>query len=502
VDSDFRFDSLGRFRELQARLADLWPTMTMRTVGEQERTLVVVNSINVRVPAHMAPVMPAYEERFLFLVLALLGGARTRVIYVTSQPILPRLIDYYLSLMRQAPPADLRQRLHLISVGDGSPRPLIDKILSRPLLIERLRSLIGNPQRALILPFMTTAGEVELAVRLGVPVYGPDPSLSGFGTKSGARRLFAEAGIPHPPGRDNVHTVDDIADSVSALQASNPGLASVMVKLDDSAGGLGNARLHLEGVESPRELRRGIGKLEIEDTEGSAESFLAELEKRGGVVEERIVGTEVRSPSAQLRASPERQVEILSTHDQVLGGPTGQTFLGCRFPADQEYGALVARLGERVGWILARQGVIGRFGVDFVVTRRAEGWYPYAIEVNLRNGGTTHPMLTMQALTDGQFVPSEGRFQTAGGDRYYIATDHLEAPGYSALTPDDILDRVDDDRLSWDPDRLQGVALHLVSAVAVAGRLGLTAVGSDPDDAERRYRAAQGLVNDLAGPVR
>jgi hypothetical protein len=470
----------------------------MRTIGELERTLVVVNSINVRVPAHMAPVMPAYEERFLFLVLALLGGPRTRVIYVTSQPILPRLIDYYLSLMRQAPPADLRQRLQLISVGDGSPRALIDKILSRPLLIERLRSLIGNPERALILPFMTTPGEVELAVRLGVPVYGPDPSLAIYGTKSGARRLFAEAGIPHPPGRDGVYTVNDIVEAVSELQTTNPNLSSVMVKLDDSAGGLGNARLHVEGAESPHELRRRIEKLEVEDTEASAESFLAELELRGGVVEERIVGNEVRSPSAQLRASPERQVEILSTHDQLLGGPTGQTFLGCRFPADQDYGALVARLGERVGWILARQGVIGRFGVDFVVVRQAEGWYPYAIEVNLRNGGTTHPMLTMQALTDGQFVPSEGRFQTVGGDRFYLATDHLEAPGFTALTPDDILDRVDDERLNWDPDRLQGVALHLVSAVAVAGRLGLTAVGSDPEDAERRYRAAEGLISHLA----
>jgi hypothetical protein len=206
----------------------------------------------------------------------------------------------------------------------------------------------------------------------------------------------------------------------------------------------------------------------------------------------------VRSPSAQLRASPDRLVEILSTHDQVLGGTTGQTFLGCRFPADQEYGALVARLGERIGWILAREGVIGRFGVDFVVVRRPEGWYPYAIEINLRSGGTTHPMLTMQALTDGEFQANDGRFQTTQGERFYVATDHLESPGYAALTPDDVLDGVGDERLSWDPDRLVGVALHLVSAVAVAGRLGLTAVGSEPADAQRRFVAAQTVVNDLA----
>jgi hypothetical protein len=36
-----------------------------------------------------------------------------------------------------------------------------------------------------------------------------------------------------------------------------------------------------------------------------------------------------------------------------------------------------------------------------------------------------------------------------------------------------------------------GVALHLVSAVAVAGRLGLTAIGADPADAERRFEGAR-----------
>ena len=31
------------------------------------------------------------------------------------------------------------------------------------------------------------------------------------------------------------------------------------------------------------------------------------------------------------------------------------------------------------------------------------GWDPYAIELNLRKGGTTHPFLTLQFLTDGAF---------------------------------------------------------------------------------------------------
>ncbi len=126
----------------------------------------------------MAPVIPAYEERFLFLMLTAVRNPRTRVIYVTSQPVLPRLIDYYMSLMPGSRPPGLSDRLLLVSVGDGSARPLVEKILARPHLIERLRALIGNSGHPLMLPFSTTVYEAELGSRLGIPVYGPDPSLS------------------------------------------------------------------------------------------------------------------------------------------------------------------------------------------------------------------------------------------------------------------------------------------------------------------------------------
>ena len=69
-------------------------------------------------------------------------------------------------------------------------------------------------------------------------------------------------------------------------------------------------------------------------------------------------------------------------------------------------------IGER----LARQGVIGRFAVDFVSVRNTDGvWTSYAIELNLRKGGTTHPFLTLQFLTDGCYDASSGLFLTAEG---------------------------------------------------------------------------------------
>ena len=50
--------------------------MTLRSIGDVERTVVVVHSISFDVPDQLIPVFPAYEERFLCLVLSLLRAPR------------------------------------------------------------------------------------------------------------------------------------------------------------------------------------------------------------------------------------------------------------------------------------------------------------------------------------------------------------------------------------------------------------------------------------------
>ena len=108
----------------------------------------------------------------------------------------------------------------------------------------------------------------------------------------------------------------------------------------------------------------------------------------------------MRSPSVQLRVNPLGELEIISTHDQVLGGPSGPGLPGrARFPADAAYATHIQSLARSVGEVLHGKGVLGRFGVDFVRCRSAGGWQHYAIEINLRKGGTTHPFQMLQFLT-------------------------------------------------------------------------------------------------------
>lgn len=148
------------------------------------------------------------------------------------------------------------------------------------------------------------------------------------------------------------------------------------------------------------------------------EVFSRGMQEMGGIVEERIQGRDFLNPSVQLRISPLDEVEILSTHDQLLGGPSGGSFHGSKLPANPGYGLLLAREAAKIGERLADLGALGRFAVDFVVVRNADDeWEAYAIEINLRMGGTTHPFQILQFLTDGSFDPEDGVFRAPSGQK-------------------------------------------------------------------------------------
>jgi hypothetical protein len=482
------------YAELQDTLRAFWPQVTLRSIGDIERAVVVVHSLPPEIPDTLAPVFPAYEERFLCLVLSLLRAPRSRVIYVTSQPIHPRVLDYFFALVPELDTPEARSRFASVSLVDGRNEPLTKKLLARPGAIRRIRELVGEPEFATIIPFAMTEHEVELAVRLGIPIYGCDPALGWLGTKTGSRRVFAEEDVPHPLGLD-VGGRGDLGAALRELRGRRPGARGAVLKLDRGVSGLGNALVDLAALDG--DVR---GALDLEDPDATVEEYLDELDEQGGIVEERIQGDDFRSPSVQLRVSPAGQVDIMSTHDQVLGGPHGQTYFGCHFPADEEYAARLAVEGLKVGRRLAREGVIGRAAVDFVAVREDGEWSPYALEINLRCGGTTHPLFALTTLTDGAYDALAGEWRTRLGHvKHYVATDHLDNPAYETLTPDDLLDVVAERGLGWDTESETGVVLHMVSALAVAGRIGLTAIGDTLDEARRHYYDVKAAVDAAAG---
>ncbi|MGH2704726.1 MAG: peptide ligase PGM1-related protein [Actinomycetota bacterium] len=165
--------------------------------------------------------------------------------------------------------------------------------------------------------------------------------------------------------------------------------------------------------------------------------------------------------------------------------------MGCRFPADPAYVAKLATYGCAIGEQLARRGAVGRFGVDFAAASDGNGARRvYALEINLRKGGTTHPYTVLRNLVPGRYDPEGGRWISDDDTpRWYRSTDNLVDEAWVGLAPERVIDSVSRAGLEFDRAAGTGVVLHMLSGLAVDGRFGLTAIGGSPEHAAELYEA-------------
>jgi hypothetical protein len=501
--ADAELERDARFTDLRRRMESVDGATRANRAG---RSIVVVPSRTIDKWHEPPAEAEAYEERLLCMLL-MLRDPGLSVVYVTSSPIAPAIVDYYLSLLPRALRRSARARLTLLSVGDRSKRPLADKLLERPRLLTRIRWSIPDPQLCHLLPYTTTAVERDLGLALDIPVYGADPCHADYGTKSGCRELFAEAGVPLPLGVERITSIPEAVDAIARLRAAKPEMAELVMKLNDGVSGEGNAIIDVRGLPRPgaedegQRIAQRLDAMALEADGVGLRAYLTRLAARGGIIEERITGPEVRSPSVQLQITPTGKVEIVSTHDQLLGGHSGQSYLGCRFPAEPAYARTITELATKVGRRLAEAGVIGRSAIDFIAVRDEGGrWHPYAIELNLRRGGTTHPFVALKLLTGGAYHADTATFTTpAGAHKHYVATDHLESPQLRPLGRDGLLRLLDRRQLGYDRSRRCGIVFHMLSSLDELGRVGLTSIGNTPADAQRRYEHAHAmLLNEAA----
>ncbi len=437
---------------------------------------------------HYADRLLPLEHRHLLHLLMLHHVPAVQLVFVTSARPSWRVLDYYLSLLPPTERRDVRARIRFLEVPDPRPRSVTDKLLDRPDLIAELCDVVGESV-AYIEPWNVTESESRLARRLGLPLNGTAHELWPLGFKSSGRRIMRSAGVPVAFGVEDVRSLDDVVAAVEEVRRRRPGATGVVVKTDNSGAGDGNRILEFSDLPTALLVRAAVE---------SWEPWYREDLARGGAVEEYLVGGEVAFPSVQVEIAPGWHVEVVSTHEQLLGGPTGQSYVGCRFPADPAYAAALAGYGTAVGLALAERGALGRLSVDFIAVRGRGGeWETYGLEINLRKTGTTHPFAALANLVPGQFDPAAGRWVgTEGTERCYRSTDNLLDPAWRGRSARDVIASIRRAGLQFDRRTTTGVVMHAFCGLDIDGRLGLTAIGSSSEEADRLYQEA---VEVLAG---
>jgi hypothetical protein len=504
----------AQFRLLQSQLRDHWHAIDVLDNSDYDILVIPSLSLDQRELQKVQGFLH-YEERLLFSLIRL-QNPRTRVIYVTSQPLSQIAIDYYLQLLPRIPFSHARDRLVLFSTYDASATALTQKILQRPRLMERIRASLRTDKTYMIC-YNSTSLERELSVRLDIPLLALDPDLLYWGTKSGSRQIFGECGVPYPDGSELLKNTQDLAAAAARLWERQPTLQRLVVKLNEGFSGEGNALLDLRPIQdkapgsaSDKErvaaIHKSFADLKFEAKGETWDNFSSRIPELGAIVEAFIEGDK-RSPSVQGRITPTGEVEVLSTHDQILGGPGGQIYLGCRFPADESYRLTLQQLGLKIGQNLAQKGALERFGVDFIAVRQPDipgvpQWDIQAIEINLRKGGTTHPLMTLKFLTNGRYDLSTGLFYSQHGcQKYYMATDNLQKDRYKGLLPNDLMDIIAEQRLHFDTSTETGTVFHLMGCLSEFGKLGLTSIGNSPQEAQDIYNRVVKVLDEETKPI-
>jgi len=483
------------FDEIQQRMKTQYEQVFPDKLAE--RTVVIIPSLTLDIEI-LSKVKGAvhYEERLLCMLM-LLRMPKTKLIYLTSVPVPEVIIDYYLNLLPGITGHHARKRLTMLSCFDSSTKALTQKILERPRLMETIRQNIIKPETAHLTCFNITPLEKTLAVQLGIPLFGTDPDRFYEGSKSGGRKTFRESGVNLPEGYEDLNTKQEVIRSLAVLKRMDPDLRKAVVKINEGFSGEGNAIYRYPDVPVDNRLEENLAvsfsqhfKTVAKDLNEA--SFFEKFASMGGIVEVFLEGDVKMSPSVQCVINPDRYVDIVSTHDQLLGGDDGQIFLGAIFPADKIYCVTLAAEGRKIAKTLAEKGAMGRFAVDFISVKQDNGsWKHYAIEINLRKGGTTHPFLMLQFLTDGKYNAETGEFITASGNkRYYFASDNVSSDRYKGLTPDDLMEIAMFHSLMYDGATQEGIMFHLVGALSEFGKLGLVCIGSTHERAKSFYDRA------------
>ena len=430
--------------------------------------------------------MDSWVERHLIELRHLLHPGN-RLVLVSPTPISEACLDAVLKLIPAAPAAWLHERLQFLCLNDRSPRSLTHKLLDRPRLLEQLKAQLRPGSK--LGCYAVSNAEMVLAEQLNLQLEGTPAALAELGSKAGSAQVFADLALPHPRTTPLCLSLEQLGDASAELLLGQPDIQRLVVKLNRMAGGRGNAPLPLELLswrQQPPPLRQQLLHQALEHLPMPLPHWREELERHGAIAQELIEAAPggLCSPSVQLWIDQRGQLEVVSTHEQCLGGPHRQSFKGCRFPARQAYGQELMAMGERLGHHLAALGCRGAVLLDVLARRGREGWQLWAIEINLRKGGTTHPFQLAASATGGHFDRGHGLLRGADGAAvFYEASDELQMAHWRGLLPEQLLDDWVRRGLYFNSASRRGCIPHRLGALSEHGLLGATVLGRSRRDA-------------------
>eukprot|EP01080_Neovahlkampfia_damariscottae_P012365 gene12365-6033_t len=447
-----------------------------------------------------------YEQRGLYNLL-MLKYPEIKVIMLTSTPIENSIVNYYQKLISfKVSKEDFHSRLFCYSPNDSKPISLVEKVLERPKLMKKIAGLLEDPERAAVVSNVSTPFEARLSQKLHTCLLGFEPQHAHYGTKIGSKQIFTKAQLLYPDATPLCHDENLFFEELLGLIKRNPKIDMLVVKLNDSFSGKGNAVLnlfnfrkyqleenlfdnHLEKTDEMliEQLKKEINYMRcVEDA--NWEMFRGRIQDMGILAEVFIEYTDC--PSGQGYVEND-EINVVSTHDQVLNG---HVYIGCVFPCEEKYRKKVHEYTYKVGKVFHSLGIYGNYGVDFL----ASGDDLYSLEINLRITGTTHPNMALRLLIEGEYKDGVYISKKSGKEKVYIASDNVKNDHFKNFQCDEIIEMVSKSKYHFDNESETGTVLHMINAVPEHCKIGVTCIHNSVKEAKKLYQDTVEFLNEEA----
>ncbi len=328
----------------------------------------------------------------------------------------------------------LRDKQFLPIYDNTTEQPLSVRIQQNASVMAALQAL-GRERPSVISAYKSAPGVRDMARAAGLHLLGANEGLGHLGDKHWAGILFKAAGVLHPLQTSSVTDLDAFSREIAGLLAQRPNLQTVMVKHIDNTSGNGVAPLDVSSISAAaradtattaREIRKLLmDPAKLQPNPLSHAEFVSMFDK--GVVAQEFIPYTV-SPSGQGFIDGAGNSQFLSASVQVL--EDGKIYKGATSGAPGPLQPMIAEATEKIAAELAKRGISGHFGVDFLALPVADGkWELYACEINIRRLGTNHPMEMMTALFGGGMGKDGFHHAADGARRAFEVSDNLGVEG-------------------------------------------------------------------------